>query len=317
MLGFGLVWLTAASAFAYAPIRPTLPASRPVCRRAPRSAPLRMGTVPAPLVVAATVVPTTLGFYRREYGVSYAYGIAISAVGGLALRSGALAPLARAHACVHVAYGARLCAFLLWRELAVPRFREMRERIEQGAPPRRAARAPFILACSALYAGMSLPVLVTASAAAAPAPALPRAAAAAAWACVGAAALGLALAAGGDAQKAWAKSRGASLVDGGLYTWLRHPNYTGEALLWTASTAAAGVVALATGGARRLRTLATLAGAGCGLSGILLVLAMAATGLEKRQREEYGGTPRYDAWLARSWAGPTLAMAPPTDAAAA
>ena len=40
----------------------------------------------------------------------------------------------------------------------------------------------------------------------------------------------------------------------------------------------------------------------------------AATGLEKKQQEAYGDDPRFAAWRARTWAGPTLAAAAPAAA---
>ena len=44
-----------------------------------------------------------------------------------------------------------------------------------------------------------------------------------------------------------------------------------------------------------------------GWIGILFVLAGEATaGLEKKQKEKYGGTPEYEAWIKGSWAGPML-----------
>jgi steroid 5-alpha reductase family enzyme len=42
----------------------------------------------------------------------------------------------------------------------------------------------------------------------------------------------------GDTHKSIAKSRGVSLVTNGLFSVLRHPNYTGEAILWSFSAAA-------------------------------------------------------------------------------
>ena len=45
-----------------------------------------------------------------------------------------------------------------------------------------------------------------------------------------------------------------------------------------------------------------------GWVGIFFVLAgEAAAGLEKKQREKYGGTPEYEAWIKTSWAGPVAA----------
>ena len=38
--------------------------------------------------------------------------------------------------------------------------------------------------------------------------------------------------------------------------------------------------------------------------GILGVLVGATTGLEKKQKEKYGGTLEYEAWIKTSWLGP-------------
>ena len=115
-------------------------------RNAPVVSPVAVAAAPPllPAIGAACALPTCLGFWKREYGVSYArrgragssrlqdgvaagadwqrhsslrrrYGLAISASAALALKE-ASTEVARAHALVHVAYGARLCLFLLWRE---------------------------------------------------------------------------------------------------------------------------------------------------------------------------------------------------------
>ena len=79
-------------------------------------------------LAAASTIPTLLGFWKSEYGVSYAYGFAMAAAGAMHLANPS--PLAVAHAAVVLAYGARLNLFLLYRELAIPRFRKFRETIE-------------------------------------------------------------------------------------------------------------------------------------------------------------------------------------------
>ena len=78
------------------------------------------------------------GFIKREYGVSYGYGGAIAASGLLALQSvPPSSTLAIFHAILHITYGIRLCLFLLYRELSIPSFREMRNKIEQKSPKTR------------------------------------------------------------------------------------------------------------------------------------------------------------------------------------
>jgi steroid 5-alpha reductase family enzyme len=255
----------------------------------PRRVAARMTSMPE-LALACTV-PTCLGFWKREYGVSYAYGLSIAAAAALVLGEGPASPIAVKHCWAHIAYGTRLCAFLFWRELTVPRFREFREKIEMSAPAGgRRRRAPFILGCSFLYFAMSVPLVMSARA---PEPTGATRAAAAALA--NAAWFGFWVAALGDAWKYLAKaSRGASvLVTGGPYAVLRHPNYQGEQLLWAAS-AALGVAVAPT-------SFLSIAAAVVGCAGIQFVLMQATTGLNARQDVEYANWPAFNAW--RAWRG--------------
>ncbi len=199
-------------------------------------------------------------------------------------------------------YGVRLNAFLLWRELNVARFREFREKVEARAVAAggRLKRAPFVLSCSALYACLAAPTIVTSSTAAA---GLPTAA------LVGVAWFGLLLAATGDLVKSYVKAReGADvLVTCGPYRLLRHPNYTGEQLLWSASMLA-GFASAARGGVRALVAHGGwLCASLVGWAGIFFVLAQATANLEKKQAERFG---RYEAWRRSSWAGVGLGPKP-------
>ena len=277
-----------------------------------------------PTVAAACLVPSCLGFIKSEWGVSYAYGTATLAVAALVLPA-ATSSVSKAHALALAFYGLRLNLFLLYRELRIPYFTQVRERIEARASARggRLKRAPFIVSCALLYGCMCAPLFVTAAAP-------PSAALTAAvrhpffphvshpptppnssyvspihvWSQVSLVWAGFATAAFGDLTKTVIKSRKGEghLVTEGVFRWLRHPNYTGEALGWGAN-----VLAALVGASGAYRTSAAVLGASLfGLAGILYVLAGAATGLERKQREKYATSDEYTAWIKGSWAGPTI-----------
>jgi protein-S-isoprenylcysteine O-methyltransferase Ste14 len=91
-----------------------------------------------------------------------------------------------------------------------------------------------------LYAFMSFPLLITHSMQ----PMLRGSFHQAAYSvCLVVATIGLALQIVGDTHKALAKAKGEGLVTTGLFSIIRHPNYLGELILWSASTAASLVVA--------------------------------------------------------------------------
>jgi len=266
-------------------------------------APLVVALPTAQLLVAVCTVPTLLGYWKSEYGVSYAYALATLAAGALIIKA-AQTQVAALHAGCLCLYGLRLGLFLLYRETSIKRFREFREKIETKASERgsRLGRTPFILGCSFLYVGLAAPLMVTA-----PATVMNPVAVVA----VSFMYLGWAIAAFGDLQKTFVKARDGpdALVTGGIYSLLRHPNYTGEMLLWTSSLVAAVVTAVASG---------TLASAGgwlamsvLGAVGINFVLLQATTGLEKKQKEKYGSETNpsnkaYGDWVKTSWSGPVL-----------
>ena len=255
-----------------------------VFSRRERKSPL--ASVPFEVAVACTL-PTCLGYWKREWGVSYAYGTAMAWSAAVVL-SRELSPLAKWHAFIHFAYGVRLVAFLGIREMSVQRFRDMRERIEKKAPEgNRLARTPFIAGCSLLYFCMSLPLVASARGhTTILTPVF-----------LTAATLGLLVAAVGDFQKSWVKARAGDtkLVTSGLYRYLRHPNYQGEQLLWFAS-AMAGISAATPG--PLLSTALTYLLIGLGQIGIHFVLCQATTTLNARQAVNYQHDPDYQRWTA-------------------
>uniref|UniRef100_A0A7S1I9S9 Steroid 5-alpha reductase C-terminal domain-containing protein n=1 Tax=Eutreptiella gymnastica TaxID=73025 RepID=A0A7S1I9S9_9EUGL len=256
------------------------------------------------VLLGMCLLPPCLGFWKSEYTVSYGYGTA-TALSALAIYTSAAhfgcAPLALAHCILIILYGVRLNLYLLYRETCIPKFRLFRERIEERATQRgpRLARAPFVVSCGFLYMGLVAPLMLSAS-----------------WASlsaghpmtiifqalIGLAYLGFAIASFGDLQKSYAKSKNPGLVTGGIYSWLRHPNYTGEQLMWTASFLA-GALAYFSAQAFTLAQGAYLLVSLLGCVGINFVLAQATAQLEKRQAEKYGNDDEYKSWIGSSWAG--------------
>lgn len=219
--------------------------------------------------------------------------------------------IAACHAAALFFYGVRLNLFLLYREVFVPRFAKMRERIEERAKKRgnRISRTPFILSCAVLYFCMTAPLLVTRQIYGS-APLLingedwPHMAllvsSCVAWS-------GFLLGALGDAAKSFSKARFGDdhLVTGGVFTLFRHPNYTGECIGWCANCAAAfvAVISAGSGWAHWRQYLPYLGASVFGALGISTVLGAATANLEQRQKEQYGDTQAYKDWVKGSWVG--------------
>jgi steroid 5-alpha reductase family enzyme len=286
------------------------------------------------LIVAANLLPTCIGFYKYEYGVSYAYGTATAMTAFLALRAllavaspSNFTSVAQLHATSILFYGIRLNSFLFYREFFNKRFRRMRERIEQrqtdkekdtGWIGRVLNRTPFILSCSLLYAGLAAPSLISTKIIAIGATPICDMALKAYKVLVGLTWFGFSLGAIGDYTKSIVKSKKGPdhLVTGGVYRYFRHPNYTGEIIGWSASflasivaTVASSSIGVGVGGSKMevLKVLLPLLGlSSLGIVGILFVLFAATTNLEKRQEEKYGNTEDYKRWIKTSWSGPKL-----------
>lgn len=124
---------------------------------------------------------------------------------------------------------------------------------------------------------------------------------------------GFLLAAVGDWYKSRVKARDGpdKLVTTGPYRYLRHPNYTGEMVGWTCACLVLPILQIVS----YSKTVTTvrpilpwLYSSIVGWLGICFAtLAKEATGgLEKKQKEKYGGTPEYEEWIKSSWSGPML-----------
>jgi len=286
------------------------------------------------LILVANLLPTCIGFYKYEYGVSYAYGTATATTAFLALRAlsaiaspSSFASIAQLHAASILFYGLRLNSFLFYREFFNKRFRLMRERIEQrqtdkekdtGWIGRVLNRTPFILSCSMLYAGLAAPPLISTKVIEIGATPICSIALNAYKVLVGLTWFGFSLGAIGDYTKSIVKSKKGPdhLVTGGVYRYFRHPNYTGEVIGWSASFLASIVATVAStmsgvsGNGSKVKVVKALLPflglSSLGMVGILFVLFAATTSLEKRQEEKYGNIDEYKRWIKTSWSGPKL-----------
>ncbi|CAB9526981.1 Isoprenylcysteine carboxyl methyltransferase (ICMT) family [Seminavis robusta] len=254
-------------------------------------------------------LPTCLGFWKSEYGVSYAYGMATALTSFWiykALMVGQSSSWAIWQACALIFYGVRLSIFLLYRQLCTQRLKDMVERIEDKAKARggRLQRAPFVLSCAGLYFGLCAPLLISSRVASSQIPAwtvkVLKGLVASTWG-------GFIFAALGDFNKSFVKAiKGEDhLVTGGIYSLCRHPNYSGEFVSWTSNGLIAIVTAIASKGAGipTPQLVGYLAASVVGALGLDFVVLGATKGLEKRQKEVYGESADYQTWIESTWAG--------------
>ena len=254
-------------------------------------------------------LPTCLGFWKSEYTVSYGYGFgtALSAL-SILRRAGSVNALVPLHAAVLMFYGFRLNLFLFVRTLLSKRMQDFQDNIEERAQAkgnRWTTRAPFILSCSCLYYGLVAPLLLISK--------LTKDVAVPMWATnlirtlIGVQWFGFGIAAIGDLTKTYVKQSEKNerfLVTSGIFSIVRHPNYTGEIIGWTANNWC-GVVAACFLLQNQVTPVivANVATMTLGWVGILMVLLGATGNLEKRQKKDYGDDPKYTEWVKSSWSG--------------
>lgn len=210
------------------------------------------------------------------------------------------------HAGALMFYGVRLCLFLAYRELFTKRMKESVERIEEKAKSKggRLKRAPFVFSVAGLYFGLCAPLLVSSQVSASKIPAwtakLLKVLVATTWG-------GFIFAALGDFNKSIVKAiKGEDhLVTGGIYSFCRHPNYTGEIVGWTSNGLIALIAAAAAhrAGLSLPQVVGYLLASVSGALGLNFVLLAATKGLEKRQKEKYNESKEYKDWIESSWVG--------------
>lgn len=271
-----------------------------------------MNAVVSPELLAS-FLPPTMGFMKSEWTVSYGYGFATAFSALSLLMKQQQSALTALHAAAFVFYGLRLNAFLFLRNRLSPRYREIGKRIDEKSKeryPTRISRAPFVFSCGLLFYGLYLPVLLT-SKVTSDALAMKSSAGVVGISVlkvlVGMQWLGFIVEALGDLTKSYVKASekdGKFLVTSGIFSILRHPNYSGEILAWTSNLLCASVsAAYLLRSQFSLSVLGSLGLATIGSGGMVSVLLRATTNLEERQRKDYGDTEKYKEWVKRTWCG--------------
>jgi len=131
------------------------------------------GAFAMPSVLGATAiaaVPCGLALVRQAYIFSLSYGLAAAAVGGFVLKRSC--PVTNGwvflHAALMLAYGARLFAFLLWRQMGQDAgYGGPNGKLAKMDKTPRSKRAPLVLSIALFYALMISPLIFHAQAGAA------------------------------------------------------------------------------------------------------------------------------------------------------
>ena len=251
-------------------------------------------------------LPPFLGLIKNDYTVSYGYGWGVSltafSIWSQSLGANGITTL---HAAALMFYGLRLNLFLFVRGKISSRIKEINDRIESRALERGnrfKTRIPFIVSCGFLYYGLAAPLLFTSKLAnlSAVSKSFLQMVLGLQW-------VGFLMAAIGDLTKTYVKQSEKDekfLVTSGIFSLVRHPNYTGEIIGWTANAISGlfGAVALLRN-AVSIQAFGNLAAMLLGWIGIVFVLLGATRGLEDRQLEMYGTDDKYQEWVSTSWGG--------------
>merc|ERR1719272_2656905 len=111
-----------------------------------------------PTATGIAAVACSLAYIRQAYVFSLSYGLAMLGIGGAVLSCAPSSPLLFAHPSLVTAYGARLFAFLFWRQKFQPSY-DAEGRLAPLDKTPRPQRTPIILSTAIFYGLMAAPLL--------------------------------------------------------------------------------------------------------------------------------------------------------------
>lgn len=253
------------------------------------------GVVALTALASAVCIPATQ--YKNLYGISVGYGLSVAVLAGV-LRTvfrATTTTMGNTLTAGLVFYGIRLAAYLWVRGVSGWKSLNTKKR-----EPARWKRVPFAVSLALFYAFLVTPCLyaLRGSATAMVVDSQPQQQwkLLVGWTGTALVWVGAVLEAVADTQKFVSKQRHVddferSASHGpatGVYAWTRHPNYTGEVAVWL-GVYLAGLPSFGTSAVAWLCSTV-------GLYGIASIMQSAASSLEKRQQEKYGGQEKYEEW---------------------
>ncbi|KAL3921941.1 MAG: hypothetical protein SGILL_002480, partial [Bacillariaceae sp.] len=314
MKRFGFLWVCAfLPATCYGFVLPTpakigsMTTTSPSFQTIKPSSSTQLSSVPPE--VWTNFLPPAMGFYKSEWTVSYGYGFATSLSALSLLKRTPLTPdnpIFALQAAALIFYGFRLNSHLFIRNRISERMQDFQKRMEERAEGRgsRWKRAPIVLSCGALYYALYAPLLLTSMISGTGA--VPDVGIKVMKMLLIAQWIGFGMGALADATKTIVKqTKGEkTLVTSGIFSILRHPNYSGEIIGWT-SNALLGLLSCAYLLRNKVtaKLIGLLGATFIGWVGILFVLLGATKSLERRQKEDYGDTTEYKEWVDATWSG--------------
>ena len=229
-------------------------------------------------VASAVVLPLTM--YRQGYSFSVGYGFSVFAMACALYKVFGPSPLLSSV----LFYGFRLGSFLLLRQILSKSKAEQMKTFDKSP---RLKRLPLAGSVALFYAFMVTPVLYAARAGMPSDNNVLLAGTILSW-------TGATVEAIADLHKLVRKQRSSSADStfvgptSGLYRLTRHPNYTGEVMFWL-GLFISGVSFFG-------KSIEGWLCSGLGLYGIYGIMTNAAKRLDQRQKENYGGQEKFDAW---------------------
>lgn len=286
--------------------------SAPVGRAAALSAAFAGGNA-LPAVALVTVIPCLLALWKQAYAFTYSYGLSVSLVGGALLLyppgGRALSQGATAHLTLLCAYGARLVAFLAYRQWSWKDWSKIVDQFDDNQTP-LLSRLALAVSVSLFYALLCAPGLFHAqhhpTSAVITTAGLRRAqhhpTSAVTTAGLALAAFSLTVETVADAQKSALKvSNPNGPVMSGLFSLVRHVNYLAEIGFWLGSyVTALPSIAAAASTCSAVGTAGKILASTLGLAGITTIMLGASKRLDNKQMAKYGQRPDYQAYLKRT-----------------